>query len=401
MHIDNFSQLVTWFTRLWPGMSDILSAIMGEYMTKQLAAKRLILGFDAGCMTCSRIAEDAAAASGGKLEVMNLSSPEMVQWRTQALGATPPWKPTLVELAGTVTSVRTGPAIGLALIRNLGTVGSWAVLQAIGKLRQKSGEATRGPELGPSRSAFLRGLTGAALGVSILAGSSNSAMAAGNAKKMRNNHWFDEVESVAIEELSPDRAMAAWRKAVTTDNFAKLAALPSMSAGLTLAAAENVRGVTCKNELDNGPTVRGAVHALKDGGTMTALALIDEDRITVTYEVATKSGTIRRLTKVHQVTGELTSRLVAEADDGVATDISALRAASDAGLTPMADGCPDCMSRRCDDMDWGCAAACCGACRFANFFAMMGCLAVFCPGCTVGTCCRRYSCQPIARCGPY
>ncbi len=196
-------------------------------------------------------------------------------------------------------------------------------------------------------------------------------------------------------------AVAAWRKAVATDNFAKLAALPTMRAGLTLPAPESVRGVTCETELDNGPTVRGAMHTLKNGGTMTALALIDEDRMTVTYEVATKSGTIRRLTKVHQVTGELTSQLMAEADDGVATDISALRASNDDGLTPMANGCPDCMSPRCDDMDWGCAAACCGACRFANFFVMMGCLAVFCPGCTVRTCCRRYSCQPIARCGPY
>lgn len=382
-------------------MPDILGANMGEYMTKQLAAKRLVLGFDAGCMTCSRIAEDAAAASGGKLEVMNLSSPEMVKWRTEALGATPPWKPTLVELAGTVTTVRTGPAIGFALIRNLGTAGSWGVLKSIGKLRQESGEANRGPEFGPSRSAFLRGLTGAALGVSILAGSGNAAMAAGNPKKMRNNHWFDAVESVAKEELSPEAAMAAWRKAAATDNFAKLAALPTMRAGLTLPAPESVRGVTCETELDNGPTVRGAMHTLKNGGTMTALALIDEDRMTVTYEVATKSGTIRRLTKVHQVTGELTSQLMAEADDGVATDISALRASTDGGLTPMANGCPDCMSPRCDDMDWGCAAACCGACRFANFFVMMSCLAVFCPGCTVGTCCRRYSCQPIARCGPY
>lgn len=382
-------------------MPDILGANMGEYMTKQLAAKRLVLGFDAGCMTCSRIAEDAAAASGGKLEVMNLRSPEMVKWRTEALGATPPWKPTLVELAGTVTTVRTGPAIGFALIRNLGTAGSWGVLKSIGKLRQESGEANRGPEFGPSRSAFLRGLTGVALGVSILAGSGNAAVAAGNPKKMRNNHWFDAVESVAKEELTPERAMAAWRKAVATDNFAKLAALPTMRAGLTLPAPESVRGVTCETELDNGPTVRGAMHTLKNGGTMTALALIDEDRMTVTYEVATKSGTIRRLTKVHQVTGELTSQLMAEADDGVATDISALRASTGGGLTPMANGCPDCMSPRCDDMDWGCAAACCGACRFANFFVMMSCLAVFCPGCTVGTCCRRYSCQPIARCGPY
>lgn len=92
------------------------------------------------------------------------------------------------------------------------------------------------------------------------------------------------------------------------------------------------------------------------------MALVDEARITVTYEVVSTSGTIRRLTKVHEVTGELTSRLVAEADDGVATDVTALRASIDAGPTPMANGCPDC---------------------------------------TVGTCCRRYSCQPISRCGPY
>lgn len=74
---------------------------------------------------------------------------------------------------------------------------------------------------------------------------------------------------------------------------------------------------------------------------MTALALVDDARITVTYKVVSTSGTIRRLTKVHGVTGELASRLVAEA-----------------------------------------AAACCGACRFAIFAVMLACLAAFCPGCT-------------------
>jgi hypothetical protein len=352
-------------------------------------------------MTCSRIAEDAAAASGGRLEIMNLSSPEMVNWRTRALGDTPPWKPTLVELTDKGASVHIGPAMGLALIRSLGAVGSWAVLKAIGKLRQQGGDAHRGPESGPSRSIFLRGLTGAALGISILAGSGNPAVAAAGSRKVRNNHWFDSVESVAKEQLSPERAVTAWQKAAGTQNFAKLSALPALTTAASPSMPEGVRGVSCETELVDGPTVRGAIHRLKSGGTMTALALVDEDRMIVTYEVVSKSGTIRRLTKVHEVTGELTSRLVAEADDGVATDITALRASNDSGLTPMANGCPDCMSPRCDDMDWGCAAACCGSCRVGNFAIMMACLAVFCPGCTVGTCCRSYSCQPISRCGPY
>lgn len=138
---------------------------------------RLVLGFDAGCMACSKIADDVAAATRGKLEVMNLSSPEMVAWRVAALGADAPWTPTLVEIAGDKITAKTGTSMGLAMTTQLGLRGSWRILQKLGALRQRSAENNRGPERGVSRNVFLQSAAGVALGISILAGSGTPAVA--------------------------------------------------------------------------------------------------------------------------------------------------------------------------------------------------------------------------------
>jgi hypothetical protein len=47
---------------------------------------RLILGFDAGCMACSELAERVEEYAGDKLEVMSLHAPRMQRWRKDALG---------------------------------------------------------------------------------------------------------------------------------------------------------------------------------------------------------------------------------------------------------------------------------------------------------------------------
>lgn len=80
-----------------------------------------------------------------------------------------------------------------------------------------------------------------------------------------------------------------------------------------------VAGIAVSGETNDRPTIKGARHALADGGSMVAVSYVNGDTIVATYDVTTKAGTTRRLTRVFQVIGENTSRLIAEADDGAAT----------------------------------------------------------------------------------
>ncbi|WP_426997527.1 hypothetical protein [Pseudarthrobacter sp. N5] len=360
---------------------------------------RLVLGFDAGCLACSKIAEDVASASGGRLEVMNLSSPEMVSWRVVALGEDAPWTPTLIEIADGDVSAKTGAAMGLAMMSRLGMRGSWRILQKLGALRQRSAENNRGPERGVSRNVFLQSAAGVALGISILAGSGTAAVAASD-KKRRNEHWFDQMSGTSKEDLTGGQALAAWRESSASGHMSRLMGLASVRPESRSMLGTGVAGVEVSEEIVDAPTVKGVRHALTGGGSMVAVAYVHGDTVVATYGVTTKSGTSRRLTRVFQITGAETSRLIAEADDGVATDVAALRADQP---TTTASDCPDCMYRRCDEQNWGCVQSCCWGCAFAcgNPGSCIACAVIGCPWCVSLNCCNRSSCYPIVRCGPY
>ena len=127
--------------------------------------RHLILGLDAGCMTCSELAHSIEEAAGGRLEVRSLHDPQVEHWRKQALGENAPWAPTLIEVEGAKVKAWTGLRMGLVLSRKLGPVTTWRVMQALGEVRQT-------PESGKvgvlDRAQFLKGLGGAAVAMSIL-----------------------------------------------------------------------------------------------------------------------------------------------------------------------------------------------------------------------------------------
>ena len=50
------------------------------------AKKRLVLGFDAGCCTCSEIARRVEERVGDRLEVISLRDPRVQEWCERALG---------------------------------------------------------------------------------------------------------------------------------------------------------------------------------------------------------------------------------------------------------------------------------------------------------------------------
>ncbi len=331
---------------------------------------------------------------------MSLSSPEMVAWRVAALGPNAPWTPTLVQLSpgGDVTA-RTGAAMGISLTAQLGLRGSWRILQKLGSLRQRSAANNRGPEHGVSRNVFLQSAAGVALGISILAGNGTAAVAAPG-KKQRNEHWFNQLSGVSKEDLTASQALEAWKSASASQHMFQLMQVASVRSEASEMRSGKVSGIEVSEQVNDRPTAKGARHALAGGGSMLAVSYVNGDTVVATYDVTTKAGTTRRLTRVFQVTGEDTSRLIAEADDGVATDVSALR---DDEMSTMANGCPDCMYRRCDEQNWGCVQSCCYGCAFACgiLATCIACATVGCPWCVSLNCCNRSSCYPIVRCGPY
>jgi len=103
----------------------------------QLGGRRLMLGFDAGCMTCSGLAKRIEETVGDKLQVRNLHDPHMEHWREQALGENAPWAPTLVEVRSDMVKAWTGRRMGLILAGKLGLVATWRVMQILGETRAK------------------------------------------------------------------------------------------------------------------------------------------------------------------------------------------------------------------------------------------------------------------------
>ncbi len=96
--------------------------------------KRLVLGFDAGCFTCSDLASRIEERVGEKLDVLNLHDPVLQGWRQEALGKDAQRAPTLFEVEDGSARVWTGWRMGYALSRAIGPAATWQVMQALGEV---------------------------------------------------------------------------------------------------------------------------------------------------------------------------------------------------------------------------------------------------------------------------
>ena len=138
-----------------------------------VGGRRLVLGFDARCMTCSGLASSIEEAVGDRLEVRSLSEPPMEHWRREVFGENAPWAPTLVEVSGSNVQRWTGWRMAAHMARILGTTTTWRVMQVLGQL-----DAVPVPETGItaklagrlSRAGFLKGVGGVLIAASILTG---------------------------------------------------------------------------------------------------------------------------------------------------------------------------------------------------------------------------------------
>lgn len=153
--------------------------------------KRLVLGFDGGCLSCSMLAEDIRRRVGQKLGILSLRDPRVQEWRKEALGEDAPWVPTLFEFDGEKVRVWTGLRMGLALTHSLGFADTWRVMQALGEMRPTSEKKVFG---GFSRGQFLKGVGGAAMAMTLLSGAgkfARPAAAHGDHEEIRGGNLVD------------------------------------------------------------------------------------------------------------------------------------------------------------------------------------------------------------------
>jgi hypothetical protein len=172
--------------------------------------RRLVLGFDAGCMTCSGLAKRIEDRVGDRIEVRSLHHPAMDHWRREALGEDAPWAPTLVEVEHGRVRAWTGVRMGARLSRVLGPVATWRMMQVLGEANddlELADSTALNAISGLSRGQFLKGVGGAAVAISILGGTGKLPAPAEAAVSVR-------VEEIAGGELVSVARRVATRKDV-------------------------------------------------------------------------------------------------------------------------------------------------------------------------------------------
>lgn len=164
-------------------------------------ARRLVLGYDGGCFSCSMLAEKIHQRVGDKLVVANLRDPQILGWREKVLGEDAIWGPTLFQISDE-EAVRawTGLRMGLALTRALGIADTWRVMQSIGEMRPTKEKKLPG---GFTRGQFVKGLSGAAMAIAVLSstGKSISLAAAAESEKDQGAGGGGKSSGTEVKEI--------------------------------------------------------------------------------------------------------------------------------------------------------------------------------------------------------
>ena len=267
---------------------------MQDELTKSGAQddKRLVLGFDAGCFTCSDLAARIEERVGDRLAVRNLNDPEVQAWRKEALGEDAKWAPTLFEIEDGKVKAWAGWRMGWALSRAIGPSATWQVMQALGeagaapkieesRIADKLPEKVADTVASLSRGQFIKGVGGALVTVSMLSGVALPAQAAS-----RKPTPYDIVKS---RRFFGTELMEAARRAAKTKDIKNVA-------GTSLSTTAKIRASKpfgLLHTLRNGTTVRAVVYrpsssrilahyrysrSVKLGGTSIAKAWRIEDQ---------------------------------------------------------------------------------------------------------------------------
>lgn len=186
---------------------------------------RWVLAYDAACGSCSRLSARIARACDGKLETSPLSDAQVKQWRSESLGAEPPWEPTLIRVGPDRVEAWTGRSIVLQLVRHLGLRSSLAVTFALGSLRNElaADDIEQGEGRGLTRKRFLQLGAGAMVAGSMIATgqvpayASNPARAWVGANRTNLPFAYDDFSKYPIDyrreiyrELTPATRSKLW-----------------------------------------------------------------------------------------------------------------------------------------------------------------------------------------------
>lgn len=366
--------------------------------------RRLVLGFDAGCLTCSGLAKRIEEATGEKLETMGLSDPRMIRWRSQALGEDAPWAPTLVEIGGEKVRAWTGIRMGARLARWLGPAATWRVARVLGETRE-SNRAQHSSHSGLTRSQFLTGLGGAVVGMSVLSGMGSLATPAA-----AEEHWLSQLSFASSKELSGKQAAEAWVRLARGRHLRRLFSSHALDDNLAASRIRSRMYSATRISVASPPTanIKGVRHQLKGGGQLLALAYQEDDALMVSYRFDKLGQKTRLFSRVIEDESEEFVRTLAEAEDNdvfVAPQGAARQSESVLAVRGRScrsgTNCGPCYGCRCVSASKRCLFNCCAACAFSclNLWTCLACVAVWCPVCaSVNRCCYRKECRYISGC---
>jgi hypothetical protein len=386
----------------------------------------LVLGFDAGCVTCSGLARKIEEKVGDKLEVRSLSDPQVEHWRKEALGEDAPWAPTLVEVEGVKVRAWTGVRMGIALSRRLGLRDTWRVMQAVGEANAASkaeGQTTQGAMPGLTRGQFLKGAGGAAVAFTMFTGIGTFASPAFARSKaldeaaealksvkrtgVHGRELIDVARRVAQRNDVANVMGRAWSTGVR-DGRAGTATRDGEQPIFLANGARASVGPDGRTQGGDDRVVVGAMrHVLKNGTNLLVVAYeLPTDKLLVYHEYDRP---------IPDGEGDLKSKadLLSVEGDRVITE----KSSSNGSIPLLASArarCSGCNSRGgcryttrgCASYSRGCLVASCGGCAItcgrtlvANL-RCLGCIILVC-GYATDSCCLRFNppvCKNCLRC---
>jgi len=393
-----------------------------ERKNTQASGRRLVLGFDAGCMTCSELARRIEERVGDRLEVRSLHDPQMKHWREQALGKDAAWKPTLIEISGGQTKAWTGFCLGVRLSRCLGPVATWRVMQMLGEDKQGGGSiagdhgAASLESTSLTRGGFIKGVLGAAAAVSALTGAgvfSSPASARANvgewgAKSIGHRDIVGEelgrvARSVAGRKDIVNVMGSSWSRKAQTGRIVKTQVNDQDIEVLANDGNPSVRmsegGVSVNG---GGMVVKASKHDLQAENGMLAVVYLADKQIVSYYEFDEPTDGVKSKAEVWEVDQKNGVVVLKNASrNGVLNSPiprSGSKSSSTARIT--CGGCGSSRRRRrvrvCNSVSYRCLIINCGICLLgAPGYLKLACVYIYCPFllyCGAGTCCKSGGC---------